>query len=290
MLLWASAFPAIRVALRGYSPAHLALARYLVASATLGALALRGGFGCPQRADWWRIALAGLAGFSVYNVALNAGEVRVSAGVASFLVNTSPLWALVLVTLLGHERVSRRVWAGVGVSLCGVAILAFSRDHTLGDSREFLHGVGLVLLAAFGASVHTLLQKQLLKTYGALPLTTWIIWAGTLWLTVFTPGLATTVRQAPLSASISVVYMGVFPGALAYALWAQVASGMSVSRAVGFIPFIPVAATLMAWLWLGEKLSWLALLGGVLALCGVALVNLARQEEYRVLDARAVGE
>jgi len=287
LLLWASAFPAIRVALRGYSPAHLALARYLVASATLGILALRGGFIWPERADWGRIALAGLFGFSIYNVALNAGETHVPAGVAGFLVNTAPLWSLILVTLLGHERVSRRGWAGVLLSLSGVALLALSRPDNRPLDKDFLSGAGLVLLAAFGAGIYTLLQKQLLKKYGALQLTTWVIWAGTLWLMVFAPGLATAVRQAPFSATVSVVYMGVFPGALGYAMWAQVASGMSVSRAVSFIPFVPVAAAAIAWLWLDERLTAVALFGGALALGGVILVNTARAAKTtgnRVLD------
>ena len=287
LLLWASAFPAIRVALHGYSPAHLALARYLVASATLAVLALRGGFIWPQRADWGPIALAGLFGFSIYNVALNAGELHVSAGVAGFLVNTAPLWSLIFVTVLGHERVSRRGWAGVLLSLCGVALLALSRPDNRPVDKDFLRGAALVLLAALCAGIYTLLQKQLLKKYGALPLTTWFIWAGTLWLLVFTPGLATTVRDAPLSATLSVVYMGVFPGALAYAMWASVASEMSVSRAVSFIPFVPVAAAAIAWLWLGERLPPLALLGGALALGGVLLVNTARGAKTahnRVLD------
>lgn len=278
LLLWAAAFPAIRVALRGYSPAHLALARYLVASATLGVFSLRGDFVWPRRADLLPISLAGLAGFSVYNVALNAGELHVSAGIASLLVNTSPLWSLVLLTFFGHEKVSARGWAGVCLSLAGVGLLAFSRGEGQTIDENFLRGVGLILLAAFGASVYTLLQKQLLKRYGALQLTTYFVWAGTFWLLVFAPGLATTIQRAPFSATIAVVFMGVFSGALAYALWTHVASQMSVARAVGFIPLVPVAATFIAWLWLGERLSWLALCGGVLALAGVALVNTARSK------------
>lgn len=282
LFLWASAFPAIRVALRGYSPTHLALARYLVASATLGVLMLRDGFVrrdgfvWPARADWWKIAGAGLSGFSIYNVALNAGETHVSAGIASFLVNTGPLWALILVTFFGHERVSRRGWMGVLLSLAGVAVLAFSRDKGQVLDHDFLRSAALVLLAAFCAGVYTLLQKQLLQKYSALRLTTWVIWAGTAWLLVFSRGLITTVRDAPFSATAAMVYMGILPGALAYALWSHVAAQMSVSRAVSFFPLMPVMATAIAWLWLGERLPPLALLGGVLALGGIILVNTAR--------------
>ncbi len=295
LILWASAFPAIRVALREYSPTHLALGRYLVASATLLVLALFQRASLPARRDWMRIGAAGFFGFTLYNIALNTGEVHVPAGTASFLVNTAPVWALLILTIGGHERVSSRGWFGVGVSLLGVGIIALSHGNewsraALRADPQFLRGALCILLAAFGTGFYVLLQKNLLSRYAALPLTTWMIWAGTLWMLPFSGGLVAQVRHASFAATFAMIYMGVFPGAMAYALWARVLTQMPVSRAVSFIYLVPIGATAIAWLWLGERLSLLAFLGGLLALSGVILVNTARKAKLsngnRVLEKR----
>lgn len=281
LVLWASAFPAIRVALRDYSPAHIALGRYLVASLTMGVLLLGQSFKTPARADWWRIFVAGFFGFTLYNIALNTGEKVVPAGTASFLVNTAPVWTLLVLTMTGRERVSARGWFGVMLSLCGVAIIALSHPDENGRllrfDREFALGAGCILLAAFGTSFYVLQQKTLLSRYAPLQLTAWAIWAGTILMLPFGGGLIGEIKAASFAATFSVIYMGVLPGAVAYALWSRVLAQMDVSRAVSFIYLIPLFATAISWLWLGETLTPLAFFGGVVALGGVIWVNAAKK-------------
>ena len=221
--------------------------------------------------------MAGFCGFALYNVALNTGEVNVPAGTASFLVNTAPIWTLLLLTLTGRERIGPRGWMGVVLSLCGVAIIALSRRDENGElwraDPQFLAGAGFILLAAFGTSFYVLQQKTLLQRYQPMQITAWAIWAGTFFLLPFGGGLWEEVRSAPVGATWSLVYMGVFPGAIAYALWTRVLVMMDISRAVSFIYLIPILETAISCFWLGETLSTWAFMGGFLALGGVVLVN-----------------
>ena len=83
LILWASGFAAIRVAVEGYSAGQMALLRFLIASAVLGGLALIRRSPLPRRADLPAIVVLGLTGFVVYNLLLAAGEKTVSAGAAS---------------------------------------------------------------------------------------------------------------------------------------------------------------------------------------------------------------
>src|SRR5688500_12644360 len=85
IVFWASAFAGIRVGLESFSPTSLALLRYLVASLVLLIIAIIRRRPLPQLRDMPAIALLGFLGFSAYNVALNIGEIAVSAGVASFI-------------------------------------------------------------------------------------------------------------------------------------------------------------------------------------------------------------
>jgi drug/metabolite transporter (DMT)-like permease len=270
LLLWASAFAAIRVAVASYSPGHAALLRFLVASAVVAAYAVITRQPLPERRDWPVIALAGFIGFTVYNVTLNYGEVSVPAGVASLLVATSPIFTGLLAAGVLKEHVSTWRWAGIGLSFAGAAIIALGSS---GGNLEVSRDAVLVLVAAITASVYITLMKGLLVKYGALRVTTTAIWSGTLFLLVFTPGLWDAVRSVPLEATLATVFLGIFPGALGYILWSYVLSRLTASGASSYLYLIPPLAILIGWLWLGELPAPAALIGGAMALGGVVIVN-----------------
>jgi len=269
LLLWASAFAGIRVGLKVYAPGHLALLRYLVASAVLAAIWSLGRRALPERRDLPGIALMGLLGFTIYNAALNYGEVTVTAGAASFLVNTAPVFTVILAILFLGERLTLAGWIGIAISFAGATVIAFAE----GGGFHFSRGALWILVSALAASGYTILQKRYLSRYGALALITYVIWAGTFFLLVFAPGLVSAVRAAPLNATLGVIYLGVFPGALAYVTWAHVLAKIPASVAVSFIYIVPVLTVVIAYLWLGEVPQNLSLLGGALALVGVVVVN-----------------
>ena len=90
---------------------------------------------------------------------------------------------------------------------------------------------------------------------------------------VFLPGLAGAVRRAPLGATLSVVYLGIFPGAIAYSTWTYALSRMPASRLATSLYVSPVLAIAIAWLWIGELPKLLSLAGGAVTLAGVVLTN-----------------
>lgn len=269
LVLWASAFAAIKVALPAYSPGHLALLRLLVASLSLLIVAPWTKPVLPERRDWAGISVLGLMGFAVYNAALNWGEKTVQAGTASFIVQTAPVWSILLAMLLLGERMKRAAWTGVFVSFAGTLILAVGHPEGL----KWQPGAGVILVAAWGTSGYIVLQKKYLARYGAVQLTSYALWAGTFWLLIFSPGLINAVRHAPLNATLAVVFLGVFPSALAYVLWAQVLATMPVARIVTYLYALPGLAVVIAWLGLQEAPTVFSLIGGALALGGVILVN-----------------
>ena len=269
LLFWASAFAAIRAALKGYAPGHLALLRLLVASAVVAVCAVPTRIRVPDRRDLPAILLMGFLGFTVYHAALNYGEVSVTAGAASFLINTAPIFtSLLAITFLG-ERLNMWGWIGIAISFAGVATITAGE----GSGLRLEPGALLVLLAAISASGYLVLQKRYLTKYGAFELTTYAMWAGTFFLLIFGQGLLSAIRTAPLSATLAAVYMGIFPTAVAYITWASVLSRLTASKTASFLYLVPAMAVAIAWLWLGEVPTWYSLVGGMLALAGVVLVN-----------------
>jgi drug/metabolite transporter (DMT)-like permease len=269
VLFWASAFAGIRVGLTAYSPAHVAVLRFLTASLVLGIYAIISRMRLPARRDLPRIAIIGAVGLTFYNLALNIGERSIPAGPASLLVQTSPIWTALLATAMLGERLNLVGWIGIGTSFTGAAVIA------MGDSGglSLSWGAVLVLMAALMLSVFNVAQKPLLTRYKPLEFSTYAIWAGTLFLLPFSPGLDHAILIAPLSATLAVVYLGIGPAAIAYATWAFILSKLPASRAASFLYAIPVSAFLIAWVWLGEVPSLVDVLGGLLALAGVFVVN-----------------
>ena len=184
IVLWASAFAGIRVALRHFGPEHLSILRLAVASMVLGAIATaRGGVRVPARRDLPGLVLVAFTGMTAYQVLLNSGEVSVPASTASLLVNVSPLFTAILaVTLLG-ERLPGRARAGLALGFGGAALVAVARGGGVGfDARALL-----VLGAAVAQATFFVAQKALLdrSRLDAFDVTAWAMWLGTAMLLPF---------------------------------------------------------------------------------------------------------
>jgi drug/metabolite transporter (DMT)-like permease len=267
--LWASAFAGIRAALRGYSPGHLALLRFLTASVVLAAYAFFYRVRLPAGRDLLGLALAGLTGISFYTVAINYGEQTVTAGAASLIVASSPIFIALLAFLFLGERVSQWGWLGFGISFGGVALI--SRGTAGGVAID--PGAVWILLGTCSASICSILQKRFVTRYRPLDLSAYTIWSGTACLLVFAPGLVENVRAAPLEATLAVLYLGVGPGAVAYSAWVVALESAPASIVGNALFLVSPLAIVMAFVWLGEVPSALSLVGGAVTLTGVGLVR-----------------
>jgi drug/metabolite transporter (DMT)-like permease len=158
---------------------------------------------------------------------------------------------------------------GIAVSFVGVIVIALGTKEGLYlDPRALV-----VLVVAIAQGVYIIGQKLYLARYNAFQFTTYAIWAGTLFLLVFSPGLVEEARVAPLDATLALVYLGIFPSAIAYVSLAYALARTSASTVASFLYLVPALALFIAWVWLGEMPTAFSLMGGILILSGVVLVN-----------------
>ncbi|MFF5186954.1 DMT family transporter [Streptomyces sp. NPDC000345] len=268
VLAWASAFVAIRGAGTAYSPGALALGRLLAGALVLGALCLVRREGWPPRAARRGIAVSGVLWFGVYMVVLNWGEQQVDAGTAALVVNVGPL----LIALLGArflgDRLPPRLLAGMAVSFAGAVTVGLSMSGGGGSS---LLGVVLCLLAAVAYAGGVVAQKPALGHAGALQVTTFGCAVGAVLCLPFAGQLVHEAADAPLSATLGMVYLGVVPTALAFTTWAYALARTTAGRMGATTYAVPALVVPMSWLTLGEVPGVLTLAGGALCLAGVAV-------------------
>ncbi|MFE9677944.1 DMT family transporter [Streptomyces sp. NPDC006259] len=289
VVLWASAFVSIRSAGAAYSPGALALGRLLAGALTLGVICLVRREGLPPRPAWRGIAVSGVLWFGFYMVALNWGEQEVDAGTAALVVNIGPL----LIALLGArflgDRLPPRLLAGMAVSFAGAVTVGLSMSGGGGSS---LLGVVLCLLAAVAYAGGVVAQKPALGRAGALQVTTFGCLVGAVMCLPFAGQLVADAADAPVSATLNMVYLGVFPTALAFTTWAYALARTTAGRMGATTYAVPSLVVLMSWLTLGEVPGALTLAGGALCLAGVAVSRsrgraVAVEEEIRPEESAA---
>ena len=266
---WAAAFPAIRAGLVGFSPWALGAARLAVASLALGIVALVLHPARPPRRLWGRVVLAGLVGQALYQGLLMTGEVSVPAGTASILIATAPLFSVVAAGVLLHEPV-RSALPGMTVAFAGVALVGLSLG--IGGGVAAL----VVLAAAACQGLYHVIVKPLAVELGAFAATAWSLWAGTVLCLPLLPLAGKQAASAPASALIALLVLGVLSSALGYAAWSVALQHAPIAQTTVALYLVPVVALLLAWAWLGERPSPLAVAGGLVAVIGVVVVRRPR--------------
>ncbi|MFE9444348.1 DMT family transporter [Streptomyces sp. NPDC006602] len=268
VVLWASAFVSIRSAGEAYSPGALALGRLLAGALALGVICLVRREGLPPRSAWRGIAISGVLWFGFYMVALNWGEQQVDAGTAALVVNIGPILIALLGARLLGDVMPPRLLAGMAVSFAGAVTVGLSMSGGGGSS---VLSVVLCLLAAVGYAAGVVAQKPALGRASVLQVTTFGCLVGAVVCLPFAGQLVHEAADAPVSATLNMAYLGVFPTALAFTTWAYALSRTTASRMGATTYAVPALVVLMSWVALGEVPGLLTLAGGLLCLAGVAV-------------------
>ena len=269
LILWSSAYAGIRLGLQSYSPNNLVVLRFITASIVLLIYALMTRLPLPDKKDIPALFLHGFFGITLYHIFLAIGEIKVTAGSASLIITSAPIFTAILAVIFLKEKINSWGWIGIITSFLGIVLV------TLGEGKgiRFEPTAFLILISAISASIYIVLQKPFLKKYRPVQYATYLIWTGTFFLLLLSDGLFQTIQSAPVGSTLSIIYLGIFPAALAYVTWAYILSRIPASVAATYLYLCPILAILIAWLWLGEMPALLSLFGGILTLAGVITIN-----------------
>lgn len=272
VVLWSSAYVFTKVALASFTPATLAFLRCAVAALALLCVAARRAKGSCRARDWPVFLLSGVLGFSLYLWLFNTGQAGLTAATSCVLISTAPLITTVMAAALLHERLRPSGWLALALAFAGVLILMLW-DGTLSLNDGIFWSLG----AAVCISGYNLLQRRHAGRCGTLTLTAWSFACAALTLSPFAPEAVRRFCLAPWTHCCAVVFLGLFPSALAYLLWAKALSlAKSAGTAAAYMFLTPLFSLLLGYAVLAEVPGPGTFAGGAVILAGLALFQRVR--------------
>jgi len=269
---WSLSFSAIKIGVEVIPPITLAMLRVALGALVLYVWLKFKGQSLPRDPRvWGMFFLIGLSGSALPFSLINWGEQHIASGLAAILVATMPLAALVLGRLFSDEVFSVRRLLGVLVGVAGVVVLIGPEALlTLGDEvlRQLAVAFAAVLYAVSAILIRKLPgSKPLQYGTGALMASALILFPASLlfeqpWTIDFTP-----------QSVAAVVYLGVFPTALAMLLLVVVIASQGVTFLSLNNYLIPLLGVLWGALFLGEVVTPQVIAALVLIFCGIAVAG-----------------
>ncbi len=284
-VLWGIAFPGIKEVLGELSPTTLTVLRFAIADACLLGVMAAWPAARPRlhRSDLWRLVVLGVSGVPGYHLALNWGEQRTSASVASLIVATAPVMVAFGSAALLGERGTPRRWTGITLAFFGVAVLALGDT---GGAQTSLVGVAVSLIAPVMWALYVLVGKPLADRASPLQITTASMLIGSASLVPLLSG-RTFEEIGSLSAGGWgwMLQLGLGSSVLGYFIFVWALGKMEATKVSVFLYAIPVVALISSWLLLDEHLGASVLIAAVMVIAGVVMTQQDRSEPEPVLPA-----
>ncbi len=286
VLGWSSSFIFIRIGLESYSAIIVTFGRYLLAA--LISLVIYYFLPNKTKIPFYvriRAVLCGMLGMGIYSLVTGLGEVTVPASIAGFILGLVPLLTSLLATFLFKEALSKRLMVGMGLSLLGLSIIAYS------GHQEATFGLGIlwIVASAVCAVTYTLVQKPVIKKMTPAEFVCHGLWGAALFLGILfwiNPGNAVEqFQQAKLSATLSIFYQAIMPSIVAFFGWSYALARINIAKAGLALYTMPLVTAFLAYIILGEKPSFLSGSGMTLAFLG-SLIGSIRIPIRKVMSVR----
>lgn len=283
--LWATSWVFIKIGLDDIPPVTFAGLRYFLGFLILLPLALRGknreSIRNLRRSDWRDLMLLGAFYYTINQGAMFAALALLPAmSVSLILTFTSLVTAGIAVCTLG-EKPTWIQWAGISLNLGGAFLYFFPIDFP----RHQWLGILLAFIGMLANAVSTVIGRKLNQS-GKL---------SSLVITTFSMGIGSTVLLATglltenfpifsLNDLFILVLLATVNTALAFTLWNKALQHLEAFEASVINNLVAFQIAILAWVFLGERLSGLDIVGIMLAAGGAIIVQLKPNQLNGILS------
>jgi drug/metabolite transporter (DMT)-like permease len=295
-LFWGSTYLAIDIAVQTIPPALMCGVRFSIAGLVMLMVCAATG-----RRIWYsarQIALASVVGILLLmggNLTLSWAELSVPSGLAALIVAITPLWFLVLDSLLlGHHHISWRGKAGLALGIVGLFVLFWPELHSTSamGRRELLPSLSLIG-GSFSWALGSVLSKRWQSGMDLFSATAWQVTAAGAANFLFALILGDFSRATWTTRGVSaVLYLVVCGSWIGYTAYIWLLKHVPTSKVSTYAYVNPVVAVFLGWLVLHERVDRFIVMGSVIVVLSVILVTSAKvkersaPEELPVVEAR----
>jgi drug/metabolite transporter (DMT)-like permease len=278
---WATSFVATKIALREISPLTVVALRFAIGAGVLILFVVaRRQFQWPARGDLGWLILLGLNGITLHQLLQSNGLLTTTAANSGWIIALNPVFAALFAWLILREPFGKLKVLGLTIALSG-ALLVISRGQLGGGLLKLPATPGdvLMLLSSPNWALFTVLSKRWIGAgHSKLPPTMMIAVVMVFgWLAILplwaASGAWVELARPTVAGWSGVLFLGLACSGLAYIFWYDALEHAHANEVSAFHYIQPFITVLVAALLLGENMTWITLLGGIVILFGVWLVN-----------------
>ena len=272
--IWGANFTFVKFGTHVLAPLAFNGVRVALAALALSAVALARGGPWPSRRELATFLALGVIGNGLYQVLFVEGIARTRASDAALVISAGPAFIALLGWIRGTERVSRRAWIGIALSIAGIALVVLG-GSAAAPGESTLLGNGLVLAGSLCWAVFTVLLKPFTHRVDGVQLSAATMVGGaTALLLVSAPSIAAADWAAASGATWgAIVYSGIAGLVIAYLFWYRGVRVLGPTRTAMYVNLQPVFALAVAWAALGERPGAVQIVGAAAVMAGVLLAR-----------------
>lgn len=225
-----------------------------------------------------------LIGNTIMQITFIYGMDNTTAGNASLMYSTVPIFIALLSVQLKMEKVTSSTWLGIFISFVGIALILTKKENGFTFSTDTFTGDILILATSFSWSAYTVLAKPLIEKTSMLKVVSITFIFGTLFLIPF--GIPDFISMDWSSVSYgawsALFYSFLFANVIAYLIWFYSVTKVGNVQTAIFQNMVPVFAVIIAVIFLNEKLSWIQAIGGAGIIGGVTITRLTMNNRKNI--------
>lgn len=283
VFIWGITFVSTKSLLNDFSAFEILIVRFL--AAYLGLLAMRPRrLALKSRKENVLFALAGLTGVTLYQLFENIAISFTTASNVSIIVSICPMFTAIAARIFLKEKcITRNFIAGFAIAISGVALVSFNGNAELhfspkGDLLALLAGICWGFYSLFVSKINSMKYDIICSTrrifFFALVFMVPLVFAGsaaeeTSSVFVNTDIASNVKRFSSLANWGNLLFLGLMASAGCFSLWNEACKILGTVKVSAGIYMIPVVTVVFAFIFLGEKLSLMGILGAAMTVCGL---------------------
>jgi len=286
-LFWGSTYLGIDIAVQTIPPALMCAVRFSIAGVVM--LAVCAATGRKVLYSARQIALCAIVGILLLmggNLTLSYAELTVSSGLAALIIAITPLWFLVLDSLLlGDHHISGRGKAGLLLGILGLFVLVWPDLQAGSMGRRELWAAISLIAGSFSWALGSVLSKRWQSGMDVFSATGWQVSAAGASNLIFAllNGDLSRVRWTAKGLG-AVGYLVVCGSWIGYTAYIWLLEHVPTSKVSTYAYVNPVVAVFLGWIILHERVDRFILTGSAIVVLSVILVTSAKVKEKTVAE------